>query len=168
MTTDSETYQRTAAVPAASLRVQNEAVNSRIELANELRRRGEAERGLSDGDGGVASYEEAIAILREENEPLLLAHAIRHLGDIHHDRGRNELAAHHYDEALALYREHPEAKPLDLANAIRSQAVLKEETGQIEDAIALWSEAGKLYEMVNVDAGVNESARRVARLTSGS
>lgn len=141
---------------------------NRLELANELRRRGESERGLTDGDGGVASYEQAIAILREQNEPLLLAHAIRHLGDIHLDRGRNELAARYYDASLALYREHPEAKPLDLANAIRSQAVLKEETGQITEAIALWSEAGRLYELVNVDAGAQESARRVTRLTSAS
>lgn len=139
---------------------------NQLDLAKELRRRGESERGLPDGDGGVTSYEQAIAILREENDPLLLAHAIRHLGDIHHDRGRNALAARYYDEALALYREHPEAKPLDLANAIRSQAVLKEETGQITDAIALWSEAERLYEIVNVEVGVKESARRVARLTS--
>ena len=142
-----------------------EIVN-RLDLAKELRRRGEAERGMPGGDGGVGSYEQAIAILREENEPLLLAHALRHLGDIHHDRGRNDLAARFYDEALILYRGHAEASPLDLANALRSQALLKEETNHRDEAIALWREAGELYEMVDVEAGAKESARHVARLAS--
>ena len=139
---------------------------NRVELAKELRRRGEDERGVAGGDGGVASYERAIAILREENEPLLLAHTIRHLGDIHHDRGGNDLAAPFYDEALAIYRAHPETRPLDLANAIRSQAVLKAETGQRDHAIALWREAGELYGVAGVDEGENECARRIDRLTS--
>ena len=139
---------------------------NRLDLAKELRRRGETERGLAGGDGGVASYEQAIAILREEDQPLLLAHALRHLGDIHHDRGRNDLAARFYDEALILYRGHPEASPLDVANALRSQALLKEETNRRAEAIALWREAGELYEMVDVEAGAKESARSIARLAS--
>ena len=56
---------------------------------------------------------------------------------------------------------------LDLANALRAMAVLKERVGARAEAAELWREAGSLYERANVEAGVAESARRVALLTSG-
>ena len=68
------------------------------------------------------------------------------------------------DEALAIYRAHPETQPLDLANAIRSMAVLKQETGDRRRAIALWSEARELYASLQVDAGVKECTARLAML----
>lgn len=54
--------------------------------------------------------------------------------------------------------------PLDLANAIRSFAVLKDEVGAAEEAQRLWQEAHDLYVVVNVPAGVAESAARLALL----
>jgi tetratricopeptide (TPR) repeat protein len=135
-----------------------------LKQAADLRRRGESERRRPDTDGGVAAYEQAVAILRTTGDVLKLAHTIRHLGDVHQEQGRPELAAPHYDEALALYRAHPNPPPGDLANVIRSQAVLKEETGANDQAAALWEEARALYAQLKIEEGVVEATRRLARL----
>ncbi|HEV8492824.1 MAG TPA: hypothetical protein VGR76_11160 [Candidatus Angelobacter sp.] len=69
-----------------------------------------------------------------------------------------------YDEAVGIYRAHQQTPPLDLANALRSLALLKEAVGEDAKASALWEEAGILYAEANVEAGIVESARRVAKL----
>src|SRR6185312_15703655 len=99
---------------------------------------------------------------------LKLAHTIRHIGDIHRHEGRTEPAESCYQEALAIYRAHAETPPLDLANALRGFALLKESLGASQEARALWEEAGKLYASVNVEAGVIESERRMALLKAQS
>ncbi len=137
---------------------------TRSELAQALRGLGELERRLPDRDGALQHYEEAVAILRELDEPLRLAHTIRHLGDLHHDAGRAALAEPCYQEAVALYRSQEQARPLDVANAIRSLAVLKGEAGEMEESTMLWREAHDLYASVGISAGVAESAARLAIL----
>lgn len=122
--------------------------------AAELRREAESHR-RHDGNRAVALYEEAIALLRQTPDTLKLAHALRHLGDVHMEQGRSDLAGPLYDEAIALYRAHPEPPKLDLANALRSLAIHRE-----TEAIELWSEAGKLYAEVGVPAGAEEAERR--------
>ena len=69
-----------------------------------------------------------------------------------------------YLEALALYRQHEQTPPLDLANAIRAMAVLKERAGDVGEAAALWREAGDLYASVHVLEGINECSRRLVKL----
>jgi hypothetical protein len=56
------------------------------------------------------------------------------------------------------------APPLDVANVIRSLAVLTERSGHSEEANRLWGEAHDLYVAVDVKPGVVESAARLARL----
>jgi tetratricopeptide (TPR) repeat protein len=136
----------------------------RVELAQVLRDLGELERHLPDADAARQHYEEAGAIFRELDEPLRLAHTVRHLGDVHYEAGRVRLAEPCYDEALALYRGHEHTRPLDLANAIRSLAVLKDDAGETEEARALWQEAHDLYVAVDIQPGVAESTVRLARL----
>lgn len=131
----------------------------RLARAQELRLRGEAAR-RRDGAMARLCYEEAVVLLREVDEPLVLAHTIRHLGDVYHEQGRPELAEGCYHEALGLYRSHESGPSLDMANAIRSTAVLR-----WEQARALWEEARDLYTAVGVEAGVKESAARVATLS---
>jgi len=70
-----------------------------------------------------------------------------------------------YYEALALYRSHKKPPPLDLANAIRPLAILKDDAGEVEDAKRLWEEARNLYAEADVREGVAESAARLARLS---
>jgi tetratricopeptide (TPR) repeat protein len=114
----------------------------------------------------VIKYRLAVAHLRRGDEPLKLAHAVRHLGDAYHRKGQSADAAPCYAEALAIYRTHPQARPLDLANAIRSSAVLESDEGRAESAQRLWQEAYDLYVACGVQAGVAESSARLALLAA--
>jgi len=95
---------------------------------------------------------------------LRLAHKVRHLGDAYYYAGQLSLAEPCYVEALSIYRTQEHKPPLDLANAIRSFAVLKAELGAADEARHLWEEAHDLYVAVEVSAGVAESAARLALL----
>ncbi len=138
---------------------------SRAELAQALRNLGELERWLP-GDATRRHYEEAVAIYRELDEPLKLAHTVRHLGDVYHDRRRPELAEPCYHEALALYRRYGRSQPGHFANAVRVLAVLKEEAGEFDEATRLWQEAHDLYASINepMDIAIAESAAWLALL----
>jgi tetratricopeptide (TPR) repeat protein len=50
------------------------------ELVLALKGLGQIERDLGRGDAARPLYEEAVAICREEGDPLTLAHTVRHLG----------------------------------------------------------------------------------------
>ncbi len=89
---------------------------------------------------------------------------MRHLGDIHRDAGRDDLAALCYEEALSIYRAQGETVPLDLANTVRPFVLLKEKAGELEQARRLWSEARDLYAACNVPQGVAECSRRLSHL----
>src|SRR5947207_3959950 len=115
-----------------------------LALALALRNLGELQRSLPGSDGGVAAYQEAIALLRQHSAPLKLAHTIRHLGDIYRHAGGFDRAGACYDEAVSIYRGHADASPLDLANALRGSALLKEKTGEKQQAIEFWEEAKNL------------------------
>lgn len=85
-------------------------------------------------------------------------------GDILWEEGRLDLAEPCYHEALQIYRAGRRTPPLDLANAIRGLAILKEDTGVTEEAKRLWAEARSLYAAVDIKEGVAESSARLARL----
>jgi tetratricopeptide (TPR) repeat protein len=131
----------------------------RLARAQELRLRGELAR-RRDGAMARLCYEEAILLFREVDEPLVLAHTIRHLGDVYQEQGRPDLAEPCYHEALGLYRSHENDSSLDLANAVRSLAVLR-----WEQTRALWEEVLDLYTRLSIEAGIKESTARVAALS---
>jgi tetratricopeptide (TPR) repeat protein len=133
---------------------------AQLARAQDLRKRGEWAR-RRDGATARQCYEESVAILRQLERPLILAHTVRHLGDVYSEEGSRDLAESCYDEALNLYRNHSDRSPLDLANAIRSLAVLRS-----EQAKALWEEAREIYATVGIDAGVKEATARVTALTA--
>jgi tetratricopeptide (TPR) repeat protein len=135
-------------------------------LAVLLKALGQIERDMNNPAVALPLYEEAVSIYREQNQPLALAHTIRHVADIQRDLGRIEMAEVNYREVLAIYRGDPETAPLDLANAIRGLAILASDSGKNEEARALWQEAHDLYAAVNVEPGVKESSRRLALLAS--
>lgn len=144
-------------------RVRREA--SRAELVKALKSVAEAERWIPGMQASArALYEEAVALCRELDDPLLLAHTVRHLGDVHHDRERAALAQQCYDEALAIYEQHGHGHPLDFANAVRRVAVLKEEAGDHAQAERRWQEAHDLYVRANEPMGIAESAAWLALL----
>ena len=132
----------------------------RVARAQELRRRGESAR-PRDGAMARLCYEEAVLLFREADEPLVLAHTVRHLGDVYLEQGRPDLAEPCYHEALGLYRSHEHHSSLDLANAVRSLAVLR-----WEQTRTLWEEVLDLYTNLSIEAGIKESAARVAALST--
>ena len=105
-----------------------------------------------------------VASLRKVDDSLRLAHAVRHLGDAYYYARRLAKAEPSYVEALSIYRSHEHTPPLDLANAIRSFAVLKDEIDSPEESQRLWQEAHDLYMAVAAAPGVAESAARLALL----
>ena len=132
--------------------------------ATSVRDAAEAARRAHDLPRARQLYEEALALWRALDDPLTLAHTVRHLGDVLHESGHPALAEPHYVEAIALHRAHPDAAPLDMANAIRSHAVLKASIGDVVGARRLWEEASRRYEAVGMREGVAESAAWSARL----
>ena len=136
-------------------------------LASSLAGFGQIERDLENLNAAIEHYREAVDLYRSAALPLPLAHTIRHLADILRGNGSFEPARPLYEEALTIYRKHPETAPLDLANAIRGFALLRGATGHKEQAKALWQEARTLYESVNVLPGVEESDAQIARLAAG-
>ena len=135
------------------------------ELATALMALGQVERDLGRGEAARPLYEEAVSLRRGQSDVLRLAHTVRHLGDLHQDAGRLDLAEPCNEEALALYRcSGPTAPPLDLANAVRPLAILRERVGKPDEAVLLWREARDLYLSVNVRAGVDECSKHLDQL----
>ena len=120
---------------------------------------------VEDVEAKLACYVEAVAAARECDDALQLAHAVRHLGDVHRNAGRRTEAKGCYDEALNLYRSKASAPALDVANAVRPMAILKADLGERTEALALWQEAGELYATMGIEEGVEEADRWIARLT---
>ncbi|ADG11985.1 N-acetyltransferase [Caulobacter segnis] len=104
-------------------------------------------------------YAKAADKARAVGAAIPLAHALRHVSDLDREAGRAEPALAAADEAVALYRASPDATDLDLANALRLSALAREALGQA--ATDLWREAGALYQDADVEAGVEEVARRL-------
>ena len=134
------------------------------ELIQALTGLGQIERDLGRLDRAQTLYEEAVALCRQHEDTLILAHTLRHLGDIHRSARQAELAEPCYREALALYRSNEQTPPVDLANALRPLAILREGQGEIDEARALWEQARNLYEAAGVEGGVAESSVRLKRL----
>ena len=141
-------------------------------LGRALARQAQIARDRGDLSGAAQLQQEAVSRLGD-GDPADLAHALRHLGDILGEAGRDEEAGTHYRRLCALRRDQP-APPLEHANTLRSLALHAEATGQIADAIRLWSEAKAAYAdageqlraMTGSDdnAGIAEAERRLSRL----
>ncbi len=122
------------------------------------------ERDAGNTAAAVPLYREAVSDCRSIGDKVLLAHTLRHLGDVHQDLDQLAEADACYREALTLYRESGAARSLDLANAVRAYALLKERVGDPAEARELWTEAHRLYASSNAPAGVAESATHLAKL----
>jgi len=107
-------------------------------------------------------FEDSVAVARKADDPLRLAHAVRHLGQVNQRLGRLESAGRCYEEALDLYERDGTAHPLDHANALRPVALLREELGDAEGARLLWRRAAELYRAAGVEEGVRECEARLS------
>jgi tetratricopeptide (TPR) repeat protein len=127
---------------------------------------GRAERAENRLEKALAFYLQAADLSRDQSDPLLLAHIIRHVGDIHWQMGDADLAEPCFEEALEIYRTGAPSAA-ELANALRPMALLKEAAGDKATAYDLWAEAHDLYAKAGIDAGVEECARHAAALSAG-
>lgn len=108
------------------------------------------------GDDVRRKYEDAVRLHRASEDEARLAHALRHLGEVHTENGRLGLAETCMTEAMTLYRAMSDVHPVALANAVRPLALLREAQGRKEEARAAWIEARELYEQCGITAGVEE------------
>jgi tetratricopeptide (TPR) repeat protein len=136
------------------------------ELAQALAGLGQIARDLSDNESALQYYGEALQIYHSEGDALKVAHTVRHVGDLHRHLGHSEAAESCYREALELYRSDARSAPLDVANALRGLAMLKQDAGERSECAALWRQAGELYALAGVEKGAAEGARRAASLNS--
>ena len=141
-----------------------EGADSPDDRVDALRGWANAESDLGAFAEAAARYAEAVALLRGLDEPLKLAHTVRHLGDVLRRAGLMGEALPCYDEALGIYRDHPEAESLDLGNALRGYGLLLEAMGDNLRARQVWVEVLGIYREVGVQAGVDEAQRRMAAL----
>ena len=107
------------------------------------------------------AYAQAAALSREGGEPLLQAHALRHLSDIDRESGQADSALAHADQAIALYRAHGGGEGADLANAVRLRALALDALRRHTTATATWTEARELYGAAGVVARVAECEARL-------
>ena len=119
-----------------------------------------ADRHAGRTDEAERAYAAAAEQARSENQPLALAHALRHVSDLARERGAIDEALRAAVEAVAIYRAQPGSRPLDLANAVRLNA-LALGADRAHDAKPLWQEARDLYASVGVTAGVEEAEERL-------
>jgi tetratricopeptide (TPR) repeat protein len=122
------------------------------------------ERNLQDLNASLKLYRQASRVYRDLGNPLKVAHTMRHAADILREQKRQDEATPLYAETLEIYRKHKDTPPLDLANAIRGFALLKEDVGDRTEALSLWGEARDLYQLTGIEAGVLESSRRIGLL----
>lgn len=131
------------------------------DTAEELRQRAYQARRDGRIDDAKRDYLEAAKLYRAEGNVLMVAHTVRHVGDILRGEGHPDLARPCYEEALALYRGNEHTGKLDLANTLRGYGILEHDTGNLTHAKALWDEARDLYAAVDVQPGVVEGNRRL-------
>ena len=133
-----------------------EQAGARRELSVALGKLGHVALDLDQPNKARTLFEKSVAAARDAGDPLRLAHAVRHLGQVNHCLRRLESAGRCYEEALDLYDQFGSAHPLDHANTLRPMAALREELGDLEGARLLWRKAAKRYGAADVEEGVRE------------
>lgn len=138
---------------------------NQTDLGAALAALGRLRRDEHDAVAAVEHYEQSAAIARQEGDDLALAHRLRHIGDIVAEQGDLDRAEHCYEEAGQLFDRH-DVGQLAKANFLRSKALLRERQGSNAAAAELWSCARALYAETGIQAGVEESDRRLQRLSA--
>ena len=124
---------------------------------------GQIARDLGTSSESLEYYTEAVEIARDLDDKPLLASTIRHLADVYQEIGELGAAEPLYLEALAAYRDNPQSTALEIANAVRPLALLREKQSKKREAKELWEEAKCLYESAAVGAGVAECRDAIDR-----
>ena len=132
--------------------------------ADELIERGRAARRAGNKVEAAEIYELAAVELEGMGDAKRSMHALRHAAELRLDLGAVAEAQSDILRVLEVYRER-DTDELEMANAVRTAALVQEAAGLFADARALWVEARGLYEFLEITAGVDEADRRLAGLT---
>jgi tetratricopeptide (TPR) repeat protein len=140
--------------------------------AKSLTRQAQIARDTGNLDWALHDQTEAIILFRRIGDGAALAHALRHAGDMFVEQHQLAFATAHLREALDLYRAGTEAPPLDIANAVRSIALLAEALDEPDQARLYWAEARTRYAALDSvfdgdNAGVQEAEKHLATLVAG-
>lgn len=136
----------------------------RRDLVTTLAGMAQLHRDAGDPVSALPLFEEAVTHCQQLRDPQLMAHALRHLGEVHLELRGFERAQQHLRDALRLYRGESATSRLDLANAVRPLASCLERQGADDEARASWTEARDLYASLGIEAGVAECETAIARL----
>lgn len=137
----------------------------RRDLVTTLAGMAQLHRDAGDPASALPLFEEAVTHCQQLRDQAQMAHALRHLGEVHLELRGFERAQQHLRDALRMYRGLDDPSPLDLANAVRPLASCLERQGADDEARASWTEARDLYVSLGIDAGVAECEAALARLT---
>jgi tetratricopeptide (TPR) repeat protein len=138
------------------------AAGNDTDLVLALKGLGRVERDLGRAERALSLYEEAAELCLAGEDLSGLAHTLRQLGDIHQDGDAWSQAEEYYLQALSLYRRDCSVTPLELANALRPLAQLRERLGEGAAAQPLWREARVLYLAAGVGEGAAECDRHLS------
>ena len=113
------------------------------------------ERDMGEYFSACSISETAVSLARTLDNPALLAHSVRHLGEINWKLGNQSEALRCFSESISSYRQITNPPPLDLANALTRLASITELNDR-EEAAILWKEARDLYASLGLVKGVHE------------
>ncbi len=146
------------ALAKARLRDVAEAMHLRANVAIDRGKPGMAER----------LWKESVRLCETLGDDLMLAHKVRHLGDLARLRGRDADALACYERAAALHRAHPPesaAERLDFGNLMVRLATVRQVRGEHHAALAGWQAARACYAALDLAAGVADCDAHIAALT---
>ena len=128
-----------------------------------------AREARASGDVRTArnAYARAADLARSAGERGLLAHALRHISELARESGDLTQALSAGKEAVALYRAEPNAKSLDLANALRVNALALGASEPPSDPAYLWREARELHVNLGIEDAVAECDEHLAESGAG-
>ena len=140
------------------------SMGRRRDLVTTLAGMAQLHRDAADFASALPLYEEAVVHAQQLRNPIVLARALRHLGEVHLELRQFERAQQHLRDAIDLYRIGPDAPPLELANAVRPLAICLERQGAVAESRRCWTEAHGLYAGLGIEPGVTECEAGLDRL----
>jgi len=108
--------------------------------------------------------QKSLEYYRKTEDPLKIAHSLRHVADLQREIGQDADSERNYREVIDIYRTNPKLNLGNLANALRGFALVLEQRDRIKEAIPVWEETKDLYQKCGIQAGVDEAEGKLESL----